>query len=129
MTHGNILLVDDDPGFRTALTKTLTKHGYAVTTAADAVGAVEEMKDWKQQFDLVITDVSMPMISGLSLLSALKTTFPDLKVIVITAFGDQITQNNALRDGAFAFINKPFDSKEFLGVVERALQVEGPRGE
>ena len=121
MTRGNILLVDDDAGFLTALTKTLAKHGYQVTGAASAAEAVEMIQSRKQTFDLVVTDLSMPSISGMAVLNAVKTAFPRLEVIVITAFGDQLTQANALRDGAFAFVQKPIDPEEFLGMVERAM--------
>jgi DNA-binding NtrC family response regulator len=121
MTGGNILLVDDDPGFLMALTKTLAKHGYQVTGAASAAEAVEIIQNRKHTFDLVITDLSMPRISGMAVLNAAKTAFPRLEVIVITAFGDQLTQANALRDGAFAFVQKPLDPEEFIGMVERAL--------
>ena len=126
MTRGNILLVDDDPGFLTALTKTLTKQGYAVTTAAEAVGAVEEMTSRKQKFDIVITDLSMPKISGLTVLSAVKGAFPSVEVIVITAFGDQETEEKAMRQGAFAFVHKPLNPEEFPSLVDSAIKREKP---
>ena len=124
MTRGNILLVDDDPGFLTALTKTLTKRGYALTTAPDAACAVEEMADRKQKFDLVITDLSMPKISGFTVLSAVKAVLPSVEVIVITAFGDEETQEKALREGAFAFVHKPLNPEEFLSLIDSAIKRE-----
>jgi DNA-binding NtrC family response regulator len=124
MTRGKIMLVDDDPGFLTALTKTLAKHGYAVTTAADAAGAVEEMIGRKQMFDLVITDLSMPKINGLTVLSAVKTAFPSVEVIVVTAFGDEETQEKAMRQGALAFIHKPLNSKEFFSLIDHAIKAK-----
>jgi DNA-binding NtrC family response regulator len=124
MTRGNILLVDDDPGFLTALTKTLTKHGYAVTTAAEAAGAVEATADRKQKFDIVITDLSMPKISGLTVLRAVKGAFPGVEVIVITAFGDQETEEKAMRQGAFAFVQKPLDPEKFLSLITSAMKTE-----
>jgi DNA-binding NtrC family response regulator len=124
MTHGHILLVDDDPGFLTALTKTLAKQNYEVTGAASAANALEKIQNRKHEFDLVITDLSMPLIGGLAVLSAVKTAFPSVPVIVITAFGDQLTQANALRNGACAFVQKPLDPEEFLAVVARAMKAE-----
>jgi DNA-binding NtrC family response regulator len=118
------MLVDDDPGFLTALTKTMAKHGYAVTTAADAAGAVEEMIGRKQMFDLVITDLSMPKINGLTVLSAVKTAFPSVDVIVITAFGDKETQEKAMRQGALAFVHKPLNSEEFLSLIDGAIKAK-----
>ena len=126
MTRGNILLVDDDPGFLIALTKTLTKHGYAVTTAAEAAGVVEEMSGRKQKFDIVITDLSMPKISGLTVLSAVKGAFPSVEVVVITAFGDQETEEKAMRQGAFAFVHKPLDPEAFLSLVDSAIKGQKP---
>jgi DNA-binding NtrC family response regulator len=118
------MLVDDDPGFLTALTKTLAKHGYAVTTAADAAGAVEEMIGRKLMFDLVITDLSMPKINGLTVLSAVKTAFPSVDVIVITAFSDEETQEKAMRQGALAFVHKPLNSEKFLNLIDGAIKAK-----
>jgi DNA-binding NtrC family response regulator len=126
MTHGNILLVDDDPGFLTALTKTLSKRGYAVTTAADAACAVKAITNGENQFDLVITDLSMPKINGLTVLIAIKTAFPRIQVIVITAFGNDEIQEKAMREGAFAFVHKPLNSNDFLGLVGNAIKAGKP---
>jgi DNA-binding NtrC family response regulator len=120
----NILLVDDDPGFLTALSKLLTKRGYAVTTVVDAVGAAEELANCRHKFDLVITDLSMPKISGLSVLAAIKGAFPHVNVIVITAFGDEATELKAMQEGAFAFVHKPLDTAMFLSLIEQALAGE-----
>jgi DNA-binding NtrC family response regulator len=124
MTRGKIMLVDDDPGFLTALSKTLAKHGYAVTTALDAAGVMEEMTGQRQKFDMVITDLSMPKINGLTILSAVKTAFPSLEVIVITAFGDEETQEKAMRQGALAFVHKPLNSEEFLSLIDRVIKTK-----
>jgi two-component system, NtrC family, response regulator HydG len=124
MTRGNILLVDDDPGFLTALTKTLVKQGYAVTSAANAADVAEAMRKRKEEFDLVITDLSMPMIDGLAVLAAIKTAFSSVPVIVITAFGDETTQAKAKQQGAFAFVHKPLDHEKFLSLVERVATGE-----
>lgn len=127
MTRGDILLVDDDPGFLTALTKTLAKQGYEVTSVASAASVVEEIENREQPFDLVITDLSMPMINGLTVLAAIKIAFPRVAVIVITAFGNEETQAKAMRQGAFAFVHKPLNNDEFLGLVEQAVTAESPR--
>lgn len=115
-------MVDDDPGFLTALTKTLTKRGYAVTGAPDAASAVEQMTDRKQTFDLVITDLSMPMIGGLTVLNAITAAVPSMAVIVITAFGDEGTEEKAMRQGAFAFVRKPLNLETFLCLIDRAIE-------
>lgn len=122
MTCGKILLVDDDLGFLTALAKLLAKHGHDVTSAASAADALVQVK--KRKYDLVITDLSLPLISGMTVLTAVKTAFPDMEVIVITAFYDQITRTNARCEGAYAFVEKPLNAVEFLGLVERALEAK-----
>jgi len=134
MKRGNILLVDDDPGFLMALTKMLLKQGYEVTGTANPAAALEAIQGQNQGVDLVVTDLSMPETSGRTLLNAIKTAFPRTEVIVITAFGDELAKSNAIRDGAYAFVDKPLDPPEFLGLVERAiganlLSKENPFGE
>jgi DNA-binding NtrC family response regulator len=124
MTRGNILLVDDDPGFLTALAKTLAKRRYTVTTAACGAGAVEEMTGRKEKFDVVITDLLMPIISGLTVMKAAKVAFPRVPVILITAFGDEENQRNALRQGAFAFVRKPLNSGDFISLIDSAIKAE-----
>jgi two-component system response regulator (stage 0 sporulation protein F) len=126
MSRRHILLVDDDAGFLTALTKMLAKQGYIVTSVSDASSAVDAMKNREQPFDLVITDLSMPMISGFTLLNAVKSAAPDVKVIVVTAVGEPDTRTKVLRDGAFGYFNKPLEREEFLGEVERAMKDKRP---
>lgn len=121
MKRGNILLVDDDSGFLTALTKLLVKQGYEVTGTTSPASALEVIQVQKKEINLVITDLSMPKATGRSVLNAVKTAFPDLEVIIITAFGDQIAQTNAIRDGAYAFVGKPLDPPVFLSLVDRAI--------
>jgi two-component system response regulator CpxR len=66
----------------------------------------------------------MPMISGLFLLNALKTAFPDMRVIVITDFAHDEIQEAALQQGSFAFVHKPLNLEEFLNLVESAVEAK-----
>jgi two-component system nitrogen regulation response regulator GlnG len=75
----------------------------------------------KQRFDLVVTDVSMPKVNGGTFLGAMKTAFPKVPVIVITAFGDWGQYMSMLQGGAYEYLSKPLDKNQLLTVVSRAL--------
>jgi DNA-binding NtrC family response regulator len=115
------LLVDDDPELLKALTKVLEKEHYDVAAHADAGSAIRFINETKKRFDLVITDVSMPGMKGTTFLAAVKTAFPRLPVIVITAFGDWGQYMDALREGAYEYLSKPLDKANLLDAVRRAL--------
>jgi DNA-binding NtrC family response regulator len=117
----SILLVDDDAEVLKAFAKVLEKEGYEVVPQPDAGSAMRYVNETKRCFDLVITDVSMPGMKGTSFLTAIKTAFPKTPVIIITAFGDWGQYMDALRGGAYEFLNKPLDKNELLATVRRAL--------
>jgi DNA-binding NtrC family response regulator len=83
---------------------------------------VEQIAGGNQNFDLVITDLSMPKISGLTVLCAIKAAFPTVEVIVIAAFGNEETEEKAMGQSAFAFVHKPLDPEDFLRLVDRAIK-------
>lgn len=116
-----ILLVDDDPEVLRALTKVLEKDGYSVVPFPTASQAMQGINETKQRFDLVITDVSMPGVRGTTFLAAIKTAFPRVPVIIITAFGDWGEYMEAIRNGACEYLNKPLDKAELLAAVHRSL--------
>jgi len=121
-----ILLVDDDGELRAALTKLLQRNGYAVIGKPDAETALAYINASNTLPDLVVTDVLLPGIRGTSLLSLLKRDFHDLPVIAVTAFGDWCELGEAMHEGAFQYLCKPFGSDEFLEVVHRALNAAAP---
>jgi len=116
----SVLVVDDDPAMLRAMTKVLASEGMQVTGVSDPVVVVKELADSEKRFDLVITDLRMPMFSGRGVL-ALASALPELPVIIITAFGDPDIQAQALRLGAFAFLEKPVAAPQLIDVVKRAL--------
>lgn len=116
-----ILLVDDDVELLKALAKVLEKEGYVVFAHSTANDAIRFVNESKQRFDLVITDVSMPGMKGTTFLSAVKTAFPRVPVIIITAFGDWGQYMETLREGAFDYLYKPLDKEVLLTTVRRAL--------
>jgi DNA-binding NtrC family response regulator len=120
LQNKSVLVVDDDPGMLRAMTKVLASEGMQVTGVSDPVVVVKKLADSEKRFDLVITDLRMPMFSGRGVL-ALASTLPELPVIIITAFGGPDIQAQALRLGAFAFLEKPVAAPQLIDVVKRAL--------
>lgn len=117
---GRILVVDDEPNARKALSEILTDEGYAVETASDgfrALGALPTMEP-----DLVLTDLKMPGLDGLSVLQRVREFDPDTAVVVMTAFGAVDTAVKAMREGAADYLAKPLNTDELLIVIERALE-------
>ena len=117
-TAGNILIVDDELGPRQAL-KMLLKGTYSVSIAPDVAAAREELA--AGNFDLVITDLRMPRESGIELLRHTHEHHRDVQVIILTGYGELDTAVKAVELGAFAYLEKPFDTNEMLGYVERAV--------
>jgi DNA-binding NtrC family response regulator len=116
-----ILLVDDDVELLKALTKVLEKENYEVIPQLDADSAIAYLNTAQKKCDLVLTDVSMPGMKGPAFLSAVKQNFPQVPVVVITAFGDWGQYMDAVRNGAFEYLSKPLEKSELLKVVRRAL--------
>ncbi len=127
MVAATILVADDDRAIRTVLTQALARLGYDVRTT----GAASTLWGWVAdgQGDLVITDVVMPDENGLDLIPRIKKLRPELRVIVMSAQNTLITAVKAAERGAFEYLPKPFDLKELIAVVERALKPSQARGE
>jgi DNA-binding NtrC family response regulator len=119
-------LVDDDIEVLKALRKVLEKDGFDVLPYSDAPSAMHFINETKTRFDLVISDVSMPGMSGMAFLDSVKAAFPKVPVIIITAFGDWGQYMETIRSGACEYLNKPLDKTELLAAVHRAL-INGTR--
>jgi two-component system, NtrC family, response regulator PilR len=113
-----ILVVDDEAMMRELLDKILRRDGYQVLSAADGAEALEIMH--QQKVNLVISDIKMPRVDGFGLLKAVKSEFPKVPIIMMTAFGDTFSVKDALLLGADEYVTKPFKSYEIALVVERA---------
>ncbi len=120
LQNKSVLVVDDDPGMLRAMSKVLAGEGMQVTGVSDPVAVVKKLADSEKRFDVVITDLRMPMFSGRGVL-ALASALPELPVIIITAFGGPDVETQALRLGAFAFLEKPVAAAQLIEVVRRAL--------
>lgn len=119
-----VLIIDDDTGMLRALDKVLTAAG-AVTTRAQCAGdAVEILGAREKKFDLVITDLRMPFVTGLTVVFAIHNIYPGLPVIVLTAFGSADVKAECFRQGAAAFLEKPLNTSELLTAVEKVLMAQ-----
>jgi two-component system response regulator FlrC len=115
-----ILVVDDEQGIRDVVRDILEAGGYEVVPAPSAEDALRILEE--QTFAIVLSDVKMPGMSGIELLSAIKKRRPDLPVILLTAFGTIPQAVEAIREGALDFLEKPVKSPKVLrGIVRRGI--------
>jgi DNA-binding NtrC family response regulator len=119
MSRENILVVDDEPDMRDALTAALRREGLCISTAANGIEALEKVQ--AQAFDLIITDVRMPRMGGLALLQELKRTVATIPVVMMTGYGRIEDAVEAMKAGAFDYLLKPFSLEDLKAVVTKAL--------
>jgi DNA-binding NtrC family response regulator len=120
MKHRSILVVDDDESLRTITQLQLEEAGYEVLTSSngnDALTVIDE-----EGPALVITDLKMPGLSGLEVLTKVRESYPHTTVLMITAFGTVQTAVEAMKAGAYDYITKPIDYEELVLVVNRAME-------
>lgn len=117
----SILIIDDDAGMLRALTRVLSGEGAIVTSAGWAGEAMEHLTDRSERFDLIITDLRMPILGGQTILGAVTVALPKVPVIIITAFSKPELKDECLRQGAAAFLEKPLDTPQLLEAVEQAF--------
>ena len=118
----NILVVDDKDSMRNMLTETLLEEGHRVDSASTGKKAVDLVRN--KSYDLVLTDLKMPDIDGLQVLSEVKEIDSETAVILMTAFGTIEDAVAAMKLGAFDFVTKPFDTEHLCVLVSRALENE-----
>ncbi len=114
-----ILLVDDEETLRWTLHEALVEEGYDVENTNDSIEALELVK--KAHYDLVISDLKMPIMGGLQLIAEIKKIHPDMKTIVITAYGSVETVIEAMRLGVADFITKPFKIEQIKRIIHKIL--------
>jgi two-component system response regulator HydG len=117
----SILVIDDDAGMLSALDKVLTSEGADVICAPWAGDALEILTARDRKVDLVITDLKMPMLTGLTVVYSVHKVFPALPVIVLTAFGSPAVRAECMSQGASAFLEKPLDTPELLTAIDGVL--------
>jgi len=118
---GRILVVDDDEGVRSFLAEALAEFGHEVVQAEGGQQAISELA--RSAFDLVLTDLKMPGIDGMAVLKHVRAEQPDAEVIMLTAHGTVETAVEAMKLGAFDYLQKPISGPDELGLlVSRALE-------
>ena len=119
-TSGNILVVEDDSSAREVLGVLLRRNDFDVTLAVDGKEGCALLKE--REFDIVITDLKMPGVSGLQVLSTTKLLHPATEVVVVTAFASTETAIAAMKQGAYDYLTKPYKVDEIVVTVQRALE-------
>ena len=122
-----VLIVDDEESIRSMIAVLLQKEGYQVSSASDGSEALDLLGE--QAFDLVLSDIRMPGMDGLELLDRVRSLYPDITVIMMSAFGTVDLAVEALKRGAYDYISKPFKADEILLTLRKAQEREGLRRE
>ncbi|MDA0748417.1 MAG: response regulator [bacterium] len=120
LPKGHILLVDDSTGLLAALSEFLSEEGYEVGAAENPQKALDLAEE--KVFDLVVTDIRMPNMSGIELVGRLKMANPEIEAILITGFGSKESILDALRLGVYDYIEKPFDITELLKSIVNCME-------
>lgn len=120
MNPPRILVVDDDENLRWVLQTQLEDMGYEAATAADGMQALAAIG--QDPPSLVLTDLKMPGLSGMELLGRIRKEYPELPVVIVTAFGTIQSAVHAMRAGAYDYLTKPIDFEELGLVVDRVLE-------
>jgi len=124
----HILVVDDEPDLSSLIEQRFRKHikakEFYFSFAADGVEALDILKQGRR-IDVVLTDINMPRMDGLTLLSEINELFPDLRPVIISAYGDMKNIRTALNRGAFDFITKPIDFEDLEITINKTLREVG----
>src|SRR4249920_4066931 len=114
-----VLVVDDEKFIRDIIADFLGMEGYIVRTAEDGTSAVNELE--RARYDMVISDLKMPKMGGLDLLKEVARTHPETLTVIMTGFGTVETAIDAMKQGAYDYILKPFKVEEVVHIVQRGL--------
>ena len=118
MKH-KILIIEDETRLLRILKMVLTDNGYQVKTAQDGQQGIGVWTQWNPE--VVVTDLKMRPVDGMEVLKFGRLNFPDIPLIILTAFGSIETAVIAMKIGAFDFLSKPVDHKQLLEIIEQAL--------
>lgn len=121
-----ILIVDDEPAMRLALSATLEEEGYVVLSASNGEEALKicMTRSKKDPFSALITDMKMPGISGIDLVTQIKKKWQEMPIILMSAFGTVESAVDAMKSGIFDYMVKPFSEKTLLDILHKALNKE-----
>jgi len=127
MNNTKILIVDDEQIMRESLAGWLGRDNYEVDTASSGEEALEKLEGCR--FDILLVDIKMEGISGLEVLKKVKETDPDIAVIMITAYGSIPTAIEAIKNGAYDYLLKPFEPAELGVLIERIIEHQAQQRE
>lgn len=116
-----ILLVDDEENARIALSRLLSREGYIVNAVANGYEALNHLRE--HDVNLIVTDINMPEMDGISFLREANKSFPGINVIMITAYGGVESYIEAINLGAFEYINKPVRIEELKSIIDRIFSL------
>ncbi|HZB36658.1 MAG TPA: response regulator [Beijerinckiaceae bacterium] len=116
-----ILLVDDEEPVRGFLRRGLEMDGHTVALAIDGADGLERLNDEGGAFDLLLTDIRMPLMDGIALALAAKREFPNLTILLMTGFADQRERAKGLESVVAGVLTKPFSLSDLRAAVRRAL--------
>jgi DNA-binding NtrC family response regulator len=119
-TQSSVMVVDDEPGIRTALKANFLRHAWQVETASGVREAMRKLED--RDFDLVVTDIRMPDGTGMEVMRAARKTSPATAVILLTAYGSVPDAVNAMRDGALDYLTKPISFDQLQATAAQVMQ-------
>lgn len=124
-----ILIVDDDDNLRGSLADLLAEAGYATTEARNGQEALKLIAEGSggKTFDVLLSDIKMPGVDGLALLHHVRTTYPDLAVIMLTGYGTVDSAVQALREGAVNYLLKPTSKRQLLEALREAIEWRASR--
>ena len=120
MLEKKVLVVDDDSLMKDFLKEALGRSDYSVDSASTGEEALEKIKD--KDYDLILSDIRMPSMSGMEVLKATKENLPYAKVVMMTAYGTVENAVEAMKLGAFDYVMKPFSADEIELVLKRAFE-------
>jgi CheY-like chemotaxis protein len=116
-----ILVAEDDPSVRAFVVSALGIKGHEVVAAEDGGLAIETMEDEGGQFDLLLSDIKMPIMDGIALALQVGAQYPDVTIVLMTGFADQRERAHGLDALVYDVITKPFTLADLLGKVDDAL--------
>src|SRR5450432_1777740 len=116
----SVMVVDDEPGIRTALRANFLRHGWRVETASGVREAIRNFEG--KEFDLVVTDIRMPDGSGMEVMRSVRESSPGTAVILLTAYGSVPNAVSAMRDGALDYLTKPISFDQLQATAAQVMR-------